>query len=189
MPSDPLDADRLGTLRSNAAELEPFVLRSGQSQDFWQIGILWSILASGDRSGGAFTMMEQLMPKGSGPKPHVHERYHEYFYLLDGEIRYQIGDQLVTAGAGSTVSIPPGNVHAFAVVSETSRALNMYTPGGFDDRLKLTATPATSRSLPPSVSTGVPTAQQRQAFADRLAELHNERWDGVTPDLLADERP
>ena len=42
---------------------------------------------------GVFTMMEQLMPIGNGPPPHVHERYHEVFYIIEGEIEFQVGTE------------------------------------------------------------------------------------------------
>jgi len=29
---------------------------------FWQQGLLWSVLASSDQTGGAYSLMEQLMP-------------------------------------------------------------------------------------------------------------------------------
>lgn len=32
------------------------------------------------------------------------------------------------------LSVPPNTVHAFAVVSETARVLNLYIPGGFTER-------------------------------------------------------
>lgn len=168
---------------------EPFVVTPEQSADFWSRDALWSVLVSGDRTRGDFTMIEQLMPARNGAPLHVHDRLHEYFYLIEGEISFQIGDRVVSGTTGSAVCIPLGTPHGFVVVSDTARVLNMYTPGGFDDRLQVTATPATSKTLPPpGTPTDQPTEQAQAEFAERLRQLHNERWAGDTTDLLADQR-
>ena len=168
---------------------EPLVVPAEGTADFWSRDALWSVLLSGERTGGDFTMIEQLMPACNGAPLHVHDRLHEYFYLIEGEIRFQVGDRVVSGTTGSAVSIPPGTAHGFVVVSDTARVLNMYTPGGFDDRLHFTATPATSRTLPPpGTTTDQPTEQAQAAFTERLKQLHNERWAGDVTDLLADQR-
>jgi len=131
-----------------SADLKPFITYRQEAPSFWQVDSLWSVLASGDTTGGALTVLDQVMPRRSGPPPHVHPRLHEYFYLLDGEIRYQIGAEVTTATAGAMVSIPPNTIHGFAVASETARVLNMYTPGGFTEQISYLGTPATELRLP-----------------------------------------
>ncbi len=134
------------------------------------------------------------MPARNGAALHVHDRLHEYFYLLDGEIRLQIDTELMTAGTGSSVSIPPGTPHGFVVVGETARVLNMYTPAVSTSdsgswRLRFLATPAQAKTLPPSpVVLDEATADQEAAFIDRLKQIQNERWADDVTDLLADER-
>ena len=136
---------------------------------------------------GVFTMLEQLMPAGGGPPPHVHERVHEVFYILEGEIEFQVGTEVVTAGAGAAVWIPPGTTHGFRVKSEPSaRALNMYTPGGFDDNISMLATPATERTLPPEGAIQEASTEQEEAFLQRIRDLHTETWTDV-PNLLVGE--
>lgn len=36
-----------------------------------------------DVTSGEFTMLDQTMPYGTGPPPHVDERYDEGFYILE----------------------------------------------------------------------------------------------------------
>lgn len=170
-------------------DLQPFVLPPSEAESYWTFGSLWSIMLPSNRTKGSFTLLDQLMPRGAGPGVHVHDRLHEFFFLIDGQIRFQINETVVVASAGSAVSIPPGTPHAFVVASDSTRALNMYTPGGFDDRLRLTATPATAKTLPPAgTMIDEVTAEQNQAFSVKLRELHNERFTDEVPDLLADER-
>ncbi len=40
---------------------------------YWQVNILWVMLATGAQTGGHYSLMWQLCPKGSGPSPHTHD--------------------------------------------------------------------------------------------------------------------
>ncbi len=167
----------------NAADTpQPFVTAYEDAPAYWSIGILWNVLISGDQSFGNFTLMDQTMPEGAGPPSHIHERMHEGFYILDGEITYTIGhdDQQIVAGPGAAIWIPPATPHAFTVTSEQARALNFYTPGGFDDQFTYLATPATEKTLPPQ---DLPAADpgQKDAYLNRLRDLHQET-------MLSDEQ-
>lgn len=169
---------------------EPFLITREEAPSYWLVDSVWSVLASADTTGGALTVLDQMMPRRSGPPPHVHERLHEYFYLLDGEIRFQLGTEVRTATGGAMLSVPPNTVHAFAVVSETARVLNLYTPGGFTEQISYLGTPATELRLPRDGEQSPATSEQQNAYLTRSAELNTQRW--LTPaeaeDLLADER-
>ena len=49
----------------------------------WYKGILISNLATEQDTGGAFEFFVTRMKKGTEPPPHVHEREHEMFYVLE----------------------------------------------------------------------------------------------------------
>lgn len=173
--------------------VQPFVITRDDAPKYWLVDSLWSVLATAETTGGELTMLDQVMPKRSGPPPHVHDRLHEYFYLLDGEIRFQIGTEVRTVAAGSLVSIPRGTVHGFAVATETARVLNLYTPAGFTEQITFMGTPATELRLPRDGEQVAATAQRRAAYANRSMELNTQR--GLTAaeaseaaDLLAGER-
>lgn len=127
---------------------KPFLTTREQAPSYWLVDSLWTVLATADTTDGALTVLDQLMPRRSGPPPHVHERLQEYFYLLEGEIRFQLGTEVQTARTGSLLSVPSNTVHAFAVVSETARVLNLYTPAGFTEQISYIAAPATELRLP-----------------------------------------
>jgi quercetin dioxygenase-like cupin family protein len=138
---------------------------------FWQMGILWSPLVSGESTRGTYSLMEQLMPAKAGPPPHVHDQGEEVFYILDGEMALQLGDQVVVGTRGQLVRIPAGTPHAFAVTSETARVLNFYVPAALDLQVAMLGTPATSPDLPPPGAQREPTAEQERAFTQRLHDL------------------
>jgi mannose-6-phosphate isomerase-like protein (cupin superfamily) len=104
------------------------------------MGILWSPLLSGEQTKGQYSIMEQLMPAAAGPPPHVHEHGDEVFYVLDGEMAMQLGDEVVVATKGQMARVPAGTTHAFAVKSETARVLNFYVPAGLDMQVAMLGT-------------------------------------------------
>jgi len=151
---------------------------------------------SADQTLGEFTLLEQIIPAGAGPPPHVHERQAEGFYILSGELELVVGldEEIVRAEPGSAVWVPKSTRHAFRVVSdEPVRLLNFYTPGGFDDHIPYYGVEATAQTLPPE-GLGVSqldrerqaTAQEmREAYLQRLADIAEGTWDFSIEDPTA----
>ena len=159
--------------------LDPLHVPAAEVPGYWRHRIRWNVLLSGDATAGQLTMLEQLMPRDAGPVPHLHERYDEGFHLLDGEIDFVVGEgearRRFTAAAGDAVWIPRRTVHSFVVVSESSRALNFYTPGGWDDHLAFLALPAPEGRGMPDRVLPEPSAEEQAAFARRAQELNTQR--------------
>jgi mannose-6-phosphate isomerase-like protein (cupin superfamily) len=87
----------------------PFVSTPKDAPAHWQADSYWRILAAGDQTSGDYSLIDELIPAGGGPPPHIHERQNEGFYILDGEVTFQIDTELVTARPGTFLSIPPRN--------------------------------------------------------------------------------
>ncbi|WP_219722128.1 cupin domain-containing protein [Deinococcus planocerae] len=83
------------------AEITPHAVSVQAAPLYWQVGILWAVLATGAQTGGAYALMWELCPRGSGPPPHFHDQ-DEQFYVLDGEITYRANGQELRATAGSS---------------------------------------------------------------------------------------
>jgi quercetin dioxygenase-like cupin family protein len=167
---------------------EPELVASVETvQGYWQMGILWSPLVSGEQTKGQYSIMEQLMPAAAGPPPHVHEHGDEIFYVLDGEMAMQLGDQVIVATKGQMVRVPAGTTHAFAVKSETARVLNFYVPAGLDLQVAMLGTPATAATLPPEGAQRPPSAEAQEAFSSRLHDLATQTM-AADSDLLGDYR-
>ena len=127
----------------------PFVSEADRAPAFWMRDILWIILADAAQTGGRWSMMEQLLPKGSGPPPHKHTWSDETFYILAGHLTFLIGDDVRTAGAGDFVMVPRDTRHGFRVDSDTARFLNGYTPASMELLIAELGKPAPARVLPP----------------------------------------
>jgi quercetin dioxygenase-like cupin family protein len=77
------------------------------------------------------------IPK-AGVAPHVHREHADAFYVLEGEVEFLLGDEMVRAGPGTFVAAPPGIAHTFGNPGpDGARLLNMHSPdGGFLDFLR-----------------------------------------------------
>ena len=127
---------------------QAYVLDKDHGPAFWNVDILWVVLADGNATGQQYSLMWELCPRGSGPAPHYHDQ-DEQFYVINGQITYLAGGQTMVATAGSLVYIPRGTVHGFRVDSDTAEILNSYTPAGFERSILELAEPAPARTLPP----------------------------------------
>jgi quercetin dioxygenase-like cupin family protein len=85
-----------------------------------------------EHSAGAVSVIETAPPPGAGPRLHHHD-FDEAFYVLDGELTFQLGDELRRAGPGDLVFAPRGVPHTFANLSDRpARQLIVCTPAGFE---------------------------------------------------------
>src|SRR5215218_10653336 len=70
-------------------------------------------------------------PGERGPNPHVHREHTDAFYVLSGEVTFEIGPdrEQIRARAGTFVAVPPNVVHAFLNESAADASwLNMHAP-------------------------------------------------------------
>jgi mannose-6-phosphate isomerase-like protein (cupin superfamily) len=81
---------------------------------------------------------ESTVPPGfPGPVRHRHARMTDIFYVLEGELAFDLGGEWRILGPGSFVLVPPGVVHTFANRgSVPARFLNIYQPAGLEQYLK-----------------------------------------------------
>jgi quercetin dioxygenase-like cupin family protein len=73
------------------------------------------------------------MPAGApGPPLHLHD-FDETFYVLEGELTFQLRDELITAGARELSFAPGRTRHTVANLSGSpARYLLVCTPAGFE---------------------------------------------------------
>lgn len=118
------------------------------------VGDVYRFLATGAETGGAYASFEALVPPGGGPPPHVHTREAESFYVLEGEMTFRVGDETVTAAAGTFVHLPPGQAHSFKNESEApARMIITVAPAGLEEMFFEVGVPlaeGTTMALPPT---------------------------------------
>jgi quercetin dioxygenase-like cupin family protein len=88
---------------------------------------------TGAETGGTLTAFENVIPPGQGPPLHTHDAEDEAWYLIEGALRFRIGDEESEATQGSFVFVPRGTPHAFRNETDSeSRILVLFTPSGME---------------------------------------------------------
>ena len=88
-------------------------------------------------STSALGVVEVAIAPGDEPPLHVHSRESEWFYLVDGQVTFYVGQDVFAGGPGAFVSFPVGIPHTFAVDSPAARFVLINTPGGFERMFEL----------------------------------------------------
>jgi mannose-6-phosphate isomerase-like protein (cupin superfamily) len=83
-----------------------------------------------ETSGGLFVMEHtHLLPRG--PPLHLHLYQEEWFYVMEGEVAFQVGEQRVQLHAGESVLAPRLAPHTFSALGATpGRLLIAFCPAG-----------------------------------------------------------
>lgn len=91
------------------------------------------VLLRGEETGGHVSVTEIEVPAHSaGPPLHTHD-FDEAFYMLEGELIFQVDEELVTRGAGELSFAPRNVAHTLANHSEApARYVLVCTPAGFE---------------------------------------------------------
>jgi quercetin dioxygenase-like cupin family protein len=113
------------------ADLLPFVLARGEgSTDASPLGGAVTFKALANQTDGSSTAFEAVNPSGEGPPLHVHPAHDEFIYVLDGTLRFRLGDDVQSAPAGSFVFVPRGLQHTWQNVGDShARFLAWFVPG------------------------------------------------------------
>ena len=122
------------------------------------MGSLMTFLAKGSETGGRFALMQYHTKPGNEPPPHVHEREHELYFVLEGSMRFYCEDKTLDVGAGDVVFLPQGKAHAFNCTSNVVRTLIFVQATGkkavaLDSFFLAMGEPAESMVLPASAIT------------------------------------
>lgn len=134
---------------ASAPAVSPIALAAGEGEALWFLGILVTIKATSEATAGGVAVIEHHAPRGSGSPLHVHHREDEWFYVIEGQLTFWVGGEVVEAPAGSFVYGPREIPHTFTVVSETARFLLVTEPAGFERFMRSIAEPATEHVIPP----------------------------------------
>lgn len=83
-------------------------------------------------SNGLLAFFHLVAPPMSGPPRHVHSREDELFYVLEGELVFELDGKRQAVGPGGTVYLRRGVVHAYQnFTASPARLLITTTPGAF----------------------------------------------------------
>jgi quercetin dioxygenase-like cupin family protein len=129
--------------------LQPVLIREGEGEALWWFGGLAEIKISAEQTGGLLSVLEITDPPDTEAPLHVHHREDETFWILQGDVTFEIGDTTVEGHAGDVAFAPRGIPHRYTVGPSGCRMLFVMTPGGFEGLVRDMSVPAQARTLPP----------------------------------------
>jgi mannose-6-phosphate isomerase-like protein (cupin superfamily) len=124
--------------------------QSPTARQYWFFGMLAEVKASAAETGGQYTLLEITAPAGLQTPLHVHYRDDEGFYVIDGSVTIEVGDDTVEVGAGQHAFGPRNIPHRFTVGPEGARMIWVLAPGGFEDFVDEVSVPAERPTVPPA---------------------------------------
>jgi quercetin dioxygenase-like cupin family protein len=108
-----------------------------------------NVLLRSEETGGHMSVTEIVVPPHAGPPLHKHD-FDEAFYMLEGELVFQVEDALVTKRAGELSFAPRNVAHALANHSDApARYVLVCTPAGFERHWARIAAEAEGVEPPP----------------------------------------
>jgi quercetin dioxygenase-like cupin family protein len=123
-------------------------LKQGEGEARWWLGGLATVKATGKETDGRYTLVEVLEAEGEQPF-HVHHREDEGFWVLEGELTFEVGEETIKASPGSFLFGPKDVPHRYTVESGPARMLFILSPAGFEEFVYATSEPTEERTLPP----------------------------------------
>lgn len=103
--------------------------RSGQPFKFR--GATFTVKVSGKDTNGHCVIFDTLRHEKVSTSLHTHIDCDEWFFVIDGEFKFQVGDETLRLKAGDSLLGPLGVPHAFVKTSEgTARLIVMHQPAG-----------------------------------------------------------
>ncbi len=133
-------------------------------QATWFFNALLTTKAAMSETAGAYSLTEHLVTAASNPPMHVQVHEDEAFYILEGEIEFEVDGHVAVATPGTFAFVARGAAHTFSVLTPTARMLVICSgkpADNLEDFFLAMGTPATERALP---TPGAPDV-------DRLVEL------------------
>lgn len=113
-------------MKGNKGELENKV--------YGVVGHVYKILSNEKQTGGAYTLLEALIPpEDQGPPPHTHTKEDESFFVIQGDFTVFIGEQEFRVQAGDFIHCPRNVRHTFRNNSKIQgKLIVILNPSGFE---------------------------------------------------------
>ena len=92
-----------------------------------------NVLLRSEQSGEQISVMDNTASAGFPGPPLHHHAFDETFYVFEGELTFQLKDEVFTRKAGELAFAPRNVPHTFANLSGAdARTLIICTPAGFE---------------------------------------------------------
>ncbi|MBA2273486.1 MAG: cupin domain-containing protein [Actinobacteria bacterium] len=92
-----------------------------------------TIKVRGEQTNGSMSVFESTVAPLEGPPLHTHAREDEVLYIIEGEFRFRLEENVSLAPARSIILVPSGTRHCFQNIGALPGCiLVMFTPAGME---------------------------------------------------------
>jgi len=135
---------------------EMVVVKHGEAEELNVMGAAVRFLCGADKTERSWSLMEVEVPERAGPPPHDHP-WDEAYYVVAGEVRFQLDGREQVYKAGDFIFAPGGTVHGFqGASSKPARLLIFDAPAHAESFFRETAREVKEmpRDLPKALAIG-----------------------------------
>ena len=119
---------------------------------YWLFGTHLTILADEQQTSSHYDLIKGRFPPGTQTPLHLHARYDEAIYVLEGAFTLFTDSQTITLSPGEQLLIPQNTPHVVMASNQPiNRALTVASPSGFGKLIRTVGIPSTQDSLPPDM--------------------------------------
>ncbi|HUR83923.1 MAG TPA: quercetin 2,3-dioxygenase [Solirubrobacteraceae bacterium] len=129
--------------------LQAKAVKADEGEAIWWFDCLAVIKATAADTGGLMSIIEITEPPDAAGPLHVHHGEEEGFFILEGDVTIEVGDETIECHAGDYALGPRDIPHRYTVGPDGCRMLFLMSPGGFEGLVREMGRPAESRTLPP----------------------------------------
>lgn len=114
--------------------IKPQLVRKGEGASYDYSQDHCFVKLDSQSTDGELCMVEDQLKPGFKLGRHRHKVMTEVFYILEGEVAFQLDGETIVLGSGDTLTIPPDVWHA-AECKAGGRMLTIFKNGQFDEYL------------------------------------------------------
>jgi len=100
-------------------------IKQGAGETLEVLGARVKFLCAADKTDHAWSLMEVLVPRHSGPQPH-HHPWDEAYYVIAGQVRFSVDGKEMIVKDGEFLYAPAGTVHGFEGNSENPARMLIF---------------------------------------------------------------
>jgi quercetin dioxygenase-like cupin family protein len=143
-----------------------------EGQYISMVGDTYRVVISGKQTGGAYAVIDMMVPTNGGPGPHAHAEIQESFYVLDGEIEVKAETGTYIAKKGTFINIPLGGmVHCFKNKSQNIAHLwCVVVPSGLEEMFLEIGKPVEAGTFLPPPEMTPELAEKFKAIAEKYGQ-------------------
>ncbi len=123
---------------------------------YWFFGTHLRLLNDEHQTGSGYDLIEGRFPTGTETHLHLHTRYDELIYVLEGTFTVYTNAGKATLDPGEHIFVPRNTPHTVAGTGPaTNRSLTITSPGGFANLVRTVGIPDLTEGIPPDHSNDI----------------------------------